>query len=165
MPGFMLLDFVRTQVQRLLEREVEPHKCQDDLTLLRRNEFLAKERDRYAQEVACVGKELEAEREKGINLRLEIGVLEERVGKLKEAVAREKEAREEAARGHERARAALQTQVEELREKVRDTREASVKLSLFEKRHSEERKNDKFLRTREEERNKLIVEKLVALTK
>ena len=59
----------------------------------------------------------------------------------------------------------MQAQIDELREKVRDTREASVKLSLAEKRHSEERKNDKFLRTREEERNKMIVEKLVALTK
>ena len=63
MPGFLLLDFVRAQVQRLLDRDVAaPHKCQDDLTLLRRNEFLAKERDRYAQEVGCIAKELDSER-------------------------------------------------------------------------------------------------------
>ena len=84
---------------------------------------------------------------------------------MKETIVQEKEAREDEIKAHEKARAALQAQIEQLREKVRDTRDASVKLSLAEKRHSEERKNDKFLRTREEERNKAIVEKVVALTK
>ena len=59
----------------------------------------------------------------------------------------------------------MQRQIEELREKVRETREASLKLTNIERRHSEERKTDKFLRTREEELNKQTVEKLVALTK